>query len=135
MTNSNPMKLRLKLVLVLMSICLASASACAQQRVRRAGGNGGEIIVRAGDDLQAALDSARPGDTVAIQAGAVFVGPFTLRQKTGDQFITIRTQALQSLPKDGIRVSPGDAPLMPKIIAPGDGKAAIQTDAGAHHYR
>jgi len=75
------MKLRQGLVLVLTLICLPSANACAQQRVRRVTGNGGEIIVRAGDDLQAALDSARPGDTVAIQAGAVFVGPFTLRQK------------------------------------------------------
>jgi hypothetical protein len=129
------MKLHIRLVLVLFSICLASSTACAQQRVRRVTGNGGEIIVRAGDDLQAALDNARPGDTIAIQAGAVFAGPFTLRQKTGDQFITIRTQAFQSLPKEGVRVSPGDAPLMPKIIAPGDGKAALQTEAGAQHYR
>ncbi|MFL6546534.1 MAG: hypothetical protein ACJ8LM_15335, partial [Candidatus Udaeobacter sp.] len=95
------MKLHIRLVLVLFSICLPSSTACAQQRVRRVTGNGGEIIVRAGDDLQAALDNARPGDTIAIQAGAVFAGPFTLRQKTGDQFITIRTQALQSLPKEG----------------------------------
>jgi hypothetical protein len=129
------MNLHLRLILVLASFGLLSTSACAQQRVRRIGGNGGEIIVRAGDDLQAALDSARPGDTIAIQAGAVFAGPFTLRAKTGDQFITIRTQAFQSLPKEGVRISPGDAPLMPKIIAPGDGKAAIQTESGAHHYR
>src|SRR6266403_1019410 len=103
MTDLSPMNLHLRLILVLASFSMLSISACAQQRVRRVGGNGGEIVVRAGDDLQAALDSARPGDTVAIQAGAVFVGPFTLRQKTGDQFITIRTQALQSLPKDGVR--------------------------------
>ena len=44
---------------------------------------GATITVRAGEDLQAALDRARPGDTVQLEAGATWVGAFVLPAKNG----------------------------------------------------
>ena len=57
-------------------------------------GSAGKIIkVPAGGDLQAAIDRAVGGDTIELTAGAVYKGVFQLRNKPGDQFITIRTSA------------------------------------------
>ena len=47
------------------------------------------ITVNAGGDLQAAIDAARPGDTILIAAGAVFTGNYTLPAKGGTAYITI----------------------------------------------
>ena len=47
------------------------------------------IKVRAGDDLQAAIDRARGGDTIAVRAGATFTGPFALPAHPGRRAITI----------------------------------------------
>jgi len=55
-------------------------------------------FVPAEANLQQALDEARPGDTLVLQAGAYYGGNFLLRAKEGDQFITIQTSALDSLP-------------------------------------
>jgi hypothetical protein len=49
------------------------------------------IAVAAGGDLHAALTNARPGDTITLERGATYVGNFTLPNKDGAQFITIRT--------------------------------------------
>ena len=95
----------------------------------------GPILLRAGDDLQDALDAARPGDTILLEAGATFRGPFTLPAKQGDAFITVQSAALERLPREGVRVSPAHAPLMPKIVAPGRNEPALRTAPGAHHYR
>jgi hypothetical protein len=40
--------------------------------------NGNTVAVNAGGSLQAALNDAQPGDTIVLQAGATFRGPFTL---------------------------------------------------------
>jgi hypothetical protein len=93
------------------------------------------ITLKAGDDLQRALEEARPGDTLVLQAGATFVGPFTLPRKTGDEFINVQSSALARLPPEGQRVSPSDAAQMPKLVSPGRGEAALRTAAGAHHFR
>jgi hypothetical protein len=94
------------------------------------------LSVHAGDDLQMILNHvAMPGDTVVLDAGATFLGPITLPNKPGDARITIESSALESLPGPGQRVGPDDAPLMPKIVSPGLGMAALQTAPGAHHYR
>ncbi|MCA1816671.1 MAG: right-handed parallel beta-helix repeat-containing protein [Acidobacteria bacterium] len=105
-------------------------------RPRRATDAGvrGEIVVRAGGDLQRALDSARAGETLVLEAGATFKGTFTLPKKEGDEFITVRSSRAGEL-REGARVSPADAPLMPKLLAPGRGAAALQTAPGAHHWR
>jgi hypothetical protein len=96
--------------------------------------SGATIVVNGGGDLQAAINNASPGDTIVLEAGASFVGPFTLPQKTGSDWIYIQSSAMSSLPPPGTRVSPADANNMPKIISPGN-STAIQTAARAHHYR
>jgi hypothetical protein len=65
--------------------------------------------VVAGADLQAALNSAQCGDTIALQAGATFTGSFTLPAKPCDDqhWITIRTSTPDTgLPPEGTRVTP-----------------------------
>ncbi len=89
--------------------------------------------VKAGANLQAALDQAKPGDTLMLEAGATFIGNFVLPVKTGTQTITITTSAEKTLPA-GVRVSPADAPKMPKIYSPNT-SGAINTAAGAHNWR
>ena len=97
--------------------------------------SGSQIIVKAGGDLQAALDRAKSGDTIVLQAGAKFVGAFVLPNKSGGEYITIQSSETAKLPKDGVRVGAKDAALMPKILSSGKGKPAIETAPGAHHYR
>ena len=98
------------------------------------------IQVPSGGDLQGAINRAQPGDTIILEAGATFAGPFTLpfKQGTGTDadFITLRTSAPDSsLPAAGERITPAFAPLLPKLVSPGRGEPAIRTEARAHHYR
>jgi len=97
--------------------------------------NGGTIPVRAGGDLQAALDSAPPGDTIVLEAGATFRGNFTLPKKSGPSWIVIRSSAPDiKLPAPGTRVTPTYAASMPKVVSP-NSAPALQAAPGAHHYR
>ncbi len=96
---------------------------------------GKQIIVRAGGDFQAALDRAKSGDAIILQAGAKFTGAFILPNKAGSEYITIQSSEAAKLPKDGERVSLKNAALMPKILSSGKGKPAIETAPEAHHYR
>jgi hypothetical protein len=96
---------------------------------------GKTIKVDAGGNLQKALDSAKPGDEVVLQAGASFTGNFVLPKKeAGDGWIVVRTSDMQSLPSEGHRVLPENAAAMPKLLSPSTA-AAIVTAAGASHYR
>jgi predicted outer membrane repeat protein len=94
---------------------------------------GPQRSVPAGGDLQAALNSAQPGDTIILQAGATYTGNFTLPMKSGTAWIYVRSSALSSLP-EGTRVAPARASLMPKIVSPST-MPAISTAAGAHNFR
>jgi len=100
---------------------------------------GRTIAVPAGGDLQKALNAAQPGDVVTLQAGATYVGPFTLPAKNGNDWITIRTSASDgSIPSPGTRTDPAYSGTMPKIVVPyltTDWPTPIQTAPGAHHYR
>ena len=98
--------------------------------------NGATITVKSGGDFQAALNRANPGDTILLEAGATFVGPFILPKNNGEQFIIIRTSASDSqLPEPGQRIDPiRYASILPKIIS-SNGMSAIKSAAGAHHYR
>ena len=97
---------------------------------------GGTITVPAGGNLQAAINSAQPGDTIALAAGAVYSGSFVLPAKTGDRYITIRSAASDAvLPPDGVRIGPQHAPQLAKIQGGFAGQPAFTTAAGAHHYR
>jgi len=88
--------------------------------------------VAAGESLQAAINAAQPGDTIELEAGATFYGNYVLPNKIGNDWITIRGSAHESLP-DG-RVSEADAALMPKLISPNP-DPVIRAEFGAHNYR
>jgi hypothetical protein len=113
-------------------------------------------LVRAGDNLQQALNSVSCGDTLLLEAGATFAGTFHLRQKPCDDahWIMIRTSAPDSdLPREGTRLTPcfaGVASLpsrpryhcdnprnvLARITFDGGGASGpILLDDGANHYR
>jgi hypothetical protein len=97
----------------------------------------GVHVVRGGEDLQAAIDGAQPGDEIRLQAGATFTGTFVLRARAGtsDQPITIRTDTPDSrLPAATERITPKHANLLP-TITPGGSGPAIRTEPGARHWR
>jgi len=89
--------------------------------------------VRRGENLQAALNAARPGDLLLLEAGAEFVGNFVLPLKSGDSPIVVRSTASHLLPVEGVRVQPSDVPLLARIRSPNTA-AALRTAAGAHHW-
>ena len=111
-------------------------NASLQERARRSSElSQSSIKVSRGDDLQTAINNARSGDTIILEAGANFVGPFTLPVKSGNAYITIQSSALAALPAESGRVSPQMAAAMPKIVSAGKGQPAIKTAPGAHNYR
>src|SRR5687768_12199529 len=87
----------------------------------------------AGANLQAALDSAVPGDTIELPAGATFTGNFVLPLKAGSSYITIRTANTDELPKAGERIAPEHSGRLARIQSP-NGLPAMRTAAGAHHW-
>jgi hypothetical protein len=93
----------------------------------------GRIVnVPAGGNLQAALDGAQRGDQIVLQAGATYTGNFVLPAKAGTEWIVIRTSG--TLPAEGTRVGPADAPQMARIVSP-NVSPALQTAPGASFYR
>ena len=98
---------------------------------------GNTILVKRGGDFQAALNRAQPGDTISLEAGATFKGAFKLPKKSGSQFITIRSSALDAqLPPPGVRIDPAKyEKALPKIQSDVRGEPAILGVDGAHHYR
>jgi hypothetical protein len=97
--------------------------------------DGASIVVGPGDDLQAALDRAQPGDVVQLEAGATFDGNFVLPQKTGTAYVTIRTSTPDArLPGTNTRIGPDYESLMPTLRAP-NASPALRTAPGANHWR
>jgi len=123
---------RAVLLLVLMSATPLVSSAPAAPAGTHAGGR--VIDVPAGGDLQGAIDTALPGDTIRLAAGATFDGQFTLRAKSGLEPITVRTSAPDSaLPADGVRVSPAHAASMARLQSASG--PIVATESGARGYR
>ena len=87
---------------------------------------GSRINVVAGENLQAVLNNAKPGETIVLPAGATFRGPFTLPKIVGSGWIYVVSSHLANLPPPGTRVSPANAANMPKILAP-NGVNALNT--------
>ncbi len=108
------------------TIVLAALSAAASQP-------GAVITVEAGGDLQAALDRAKPGDTILLPKGARFSGSFVLPVHPGTAFVTIRTDG-DGLPGAGQRTSPKYAAALAHIQSPTNGPA-LRTAPRAHHWR
>lgn len=113
-------------------------------------------LVKAGDNLQQALNSVSCGDTLQLESGATFAGFFHLKQKPCDDahWIIIRTSAGDGdLPPEGTRLTPcyagvaalPDRPkyrcnsprnVLARIAFNGNGGTGpIFIDAGANHYR
>jgi len=95
--------------------------------------------VATSEDFQASLILANPGDVITLQAGALLRGNFFLPEKTragaGSDWITIRSSALdETLPPEGVRVTPADATAMATLESP-NSQPALLTRSGAHHYR
>jgi hypothetical protein len=96
---------------------------------------GAILNVPAGGNLQAALNKAQLGDTIVLQAGATFRGPFMLPNKTaGSGWIYVVSSHLSNLPAPGTRVGPANAANMPKLLAP-NYNSALKTVANSHHFR
>jgi uncharacterized protein YjdB len=88
---------------------------------------GRTIRVAAGGDLQAALNSAAPGDVVALAPGATFVGGFVLPAKACTGWITLRTDVPDAnLPGNGQRITPAYASQLAKLVTP-DNQPALRT--------
>jgi hypothetical protein len=105
-------------------VCLSPSLSAAEVR-----------LVRAGDDLQAALNAARPGDEVRLAPDATFTGNFILPVTSGSSTITVRTDLPdESLPSPRQRVTPATAARFARIVSP-NSAAALRTAPGAHHWR
>src|SRR5829696_9715899 len=101
------------------SVCLFAADAGAAT-----------LTVTAGGDLQAAINAARPGDTILLAPGAVFTGNYVLPVKGGTLYITIRSAAPDSsLPPAGTRINPSYAAVLPKIRSTQYGPAFVTAGA------
>jgi hypothetical protein len=119
---------------------------------------GSARTVKAGDNLQEAINSASCGDTIKLQAGAVFPGLFHFPAKSCDDahWIIIRTSAPDdALPPEDTRLTPcyagvASLPGRPNFHCPtsqpADVLARIEFDGksgsgpllfqpGANHYR
>ena len=127
------------LVVGLLLACAQTKSPNSSGRPRRVGTeNTREIVVKAGGNLQAAINAAKFGDTIILEAGATYqtggapqYSPFKLGAKPGGtgtdaDFITIRSSNIASLPAG--RVSSQDKANMPKIVAHGNPGALEFTD-------
>jgi hypothetical protein len=92
------------------------------------------IRVSEGQDLQAAIRAAKPGDVILLASGAHFSGNFVL-PKHGDTsaFITIRTDA-EGLPERGVRTGPEYSGRLAVLQSPNN-VSALRTAPGAHHWR
>jgi hypothetical protein len=131
---SAAVRLAVAAALLLPLVAAADLSTAARPRAQVDGGAAGARTFTADDTAQFldALDSARPGDTIMLRAGAVYRGPFRLRNHgAATEWITIRTR--EPLLPEGTRVRPRAMRAMPRLIA-SSGSVFI-ADPGAHHYR
>src|SRR5215510_460326 len=92
------------------------------------------LTVPAGGSLQSAIDASQPGDTIVLDAGAVYSGDFVLPNKSGSSYITIQSSRVGELP-EGVRVGPAQSALFAKLQSGSAAGQVIRAAAGAHHYR
>ncbi len=87
-------------------------------------------------DLRNDLTSANPGDTIILDAGVTYTGNFTLPAKINPnkKWIYVESANLSKLPAPGVRVAPGDAVNMPKIVTTTT-TSPITISPGANHWR
>ncbi|MEJ7623928.1 MAG: hypothetical protein WKF34_08025 [Pyrinomonadaceae bacterium] len=100
--------------------------------------NGARRIIRVppGASIQTALNRANPGDEIELQAGAVYKGVLKLPNKSGAEFITVRTSAVAQLPPADTRLDPKrHGAALATILSNVQGQPAILAENGAHHFR
>ena len=120
--------------LPLLYLSCAYAQREASRPLRAAAASGATVVtVKSGGDLQRALDNARPGDEVVLEAGASFVGNFILPLKQGSAFITVRSSRASEL-AEGRRVAPDDAAKMARVATP-NAAPPFNAPPGSHHWR
>ena len=87
-------------------------------------------------DFQAALNTAKPGDTIVLDAGVTYAGDFDIQPKNNPsgKWIYVESSALSKLPAPGSRVGPADAPNMPRI-AENLGRSTITLEEGVNYMR
>jgi hypothetical protein len=96
---------------------------------------GNTITLKAGDNLQAAVNNAQRGDVILLPPGVTFTGGLRLPNKPGTGWITIRSATPDAqLPAAGQRITPAHAALLPKVVTNNNG-IAVSTDPGARFYR
>src|SRR5687768_13262259 len=93
---------------------------------------GATLVVPAGGDLQAAISAAASGDTIILEAGATYSGPFILPNKIGESYITIQSARAAEITG---RVSPSQSGLLAKLRSNVPGEPIVKTAPGAHHYQ
>lgn len=121
----------------LLALLVAGAGIALVQRARRVSPpqrDGSILRVARDGDLQAAINQAKPGDTIVLEAGAVYKAPVTLPVKSGSDFITIQSSRASDLP-EGVRVSPSQSALLAKLQSATNGEPIVKTAPGAHHYK
>jgi hypothetical protein len=123
-----------KVVLLGLSLIL-TVGACTFLRSEVTGSEGAAVIkVSPSQNLQAIINKARPGDTIILEAGAIYAGDFVLPNKSGSSYITIQSSRAGELP-EGVRVGPAQSALFAKLQSGSAATQVIRTAAGAHHYR
>jgi hypothetical protein len=95
--------------------------------------SGRVIRVGARSDLQAALDAARGGDVVELEAGATWHGAFRLAGDRGG-VVVVRSSRAAELPA-GRRVSPADAPKMARLVGGEGNRPVLEAARGAVGWR
>jgi hypothetical protein len=110
------------------------------------GATGHRILVSGGgEELQAAIDRATPGDTIVLKPGETYRpkpdASFVLRNRPipPGQWVVIRSADASfdagGRRQEGVRVDASDAAVMPRIRSAGGNAPAIRAEAGAHGYR
>jgi hypothetical protein len=117
----------MRLVLTLIAAALLLAPVASRQLAA--------IRVPAGGDLQAAIDAAKPGDSILLPPGVEFVGSFVLpsREDPGNAVITIRTDG-PGLPAAGVRTGPQYSGKL-AVIRSDSLAPALRTSPRTHHWR
>ncbi len=90
------------------------------------------MLLHQGDNLQAAIDSARRGDEIVLARGAVFGGGFVLKRKATSGWIVIRSESAPSAP--GERPVPSQFANAAKIVTGQNGVPALDAEPGVSGY-
>src|SRR5258705_19964 len=108
-----------------------------------AGGRASILRLPNGGDFQKALNGAKCGDTIVLEAGATYQprgDGYVLPKKpvcssTDADYITIQTSDLSGISSVGERINPTrHAAAMPKLVGAG-GTFVMTAATGAHHYK